>query len=120
MRGVEGNRDAFLTGRRTEMVDLGLFKIKTEVFLVLVSVAVFFVQLLLCSKVKNLLIRLIPAMLFFISATCFIVLSYVYYEGWDGLGALVLGLFFALLLLVCALAWVIRAVLKGIRAKWAK
>lgn len=102
------------------MIDLGLFKIKMEVFLILVSVAVFFVQLLLCSKVKSLLIRLVPVALFFVSATCFTVLSYVYYEGWDGLGALVLGLFFVLFLLACGLAWGVWAVLKSIRAKRAK
>lgn len=99
------------------MVDLGLFELKTEVFVALVSVAVFVVQLGLCFKVKSLLIRLVPAVLLFVAATVFIILAYVYYESWDGLGALLLGLCLAVLLLICALAWGSWAVLKKVMAK---
>lgn len=102
------------------MVDLGLFELKTEVFVALVSVAVFAVQLALCFKVKKLFVRLLPLTLFLALAVCLIILSYVYYEGWDGLGALLCGLYSGLLALVCALTLGFWTVFKKLRAKQAK
>lgn len=72
-------------------------------------------QVLLCFKVKHLLLRAIPL------AGC-ITLSLIFYiicrrctNGWDSIGYLGLVLLFAVLSLVCAVTWFFCALIIGAR-----
>ena len=86
------------------MNKINLIEIDTTVFAVVFSIIVLLLQLLLCVKAKNLLCKLIPAVLLTISVIVFSVLS-ACVGGWDGMGLL----FFALLslgeLFICAIGW---------------
>ena len=48
------------------MLDFGLFDIRTDIFVLIVSVVFLLIQLLLCFKVKPIWIRLLPLLLFFV------------------------------------------------------
>ena len=86
------------------MLHFGSFEIRTDVFLLILFFLVFFVQLLLCFKVKNLVVRLIPSCLFALMTAVFFVLIFVF-DGWDSLGFLLLAICTASLLLACGIAW---------------
>lgn len=72
----------------------------------LLMAAAFLVQLLLCFKVKNIAIRLIPAVILFALTTFFFVMTY-YSSGWDSVGYVILSLYSGLLLFMSAVGWVI-------------
>lgn len=86
------------------MLHFGSFSIRTDIFVLILSVALTAIQLLLCFKVKNKLIRLIPVILFSFLTAIFFVLIFVF-EGWDSLGFLVLAICSAVILAACGIAW---------------
>lgn len=84
------------------MIDLGVFKIGTDLFLLLLSVAIFALQLLLCLRVKRRWLRLLPAAFLAVAVAVFLLLL-LFTDGWDQIGFLILALWTALLLIPCAL-----------------
>lgn len=86
------------------MIDLGLFKIRTDIFLLILSVILLALQLFLCAKIKNRLLRLLPVLVLFTLTLVFTVLIFVF-DGWDSVGFLMLAIWTALLLTVCGVAW---------------
>ena len=75
---------------------------------------VFIVQLLLCFKVKNLFVRLLPVLLFFVGA-CLFLIGCVYCsrgaaDVWLGAGHAILALFCVQALVVCGIAWITLAI----------
>ena len=66
-------------------------------------------QLLLCFKVRNLLIRLLPAIELAVSTFVFTVLYFIS-VGWDRIGYLFLVIFAGFMLLMCGIGWGIWAV----------
>lgn len=98
------------------MLHFGPINIRTDIFVLIVSVLLFAVQLLLCFKVNKVFVRLIPTLLMFILTVSFTLLIF-FFEGWDALGFLVLALCTAYPLLACGMAWVIWVFYKRYRAK---
>ena len=92
--------------RRIGMLHFGLFEIRTDMFVLLLSVLLLFVQLFLCFNVKKKWIRLLPVCLFFLLTVTFIVLSFVF-EGWDSFGFFFLAICSIVLLFVCGISWCI-------------
>ncbi len=86
------------------MLHFGSFDIRTDVFVLIMFVVVFLVQLLLCFKVKNQVIRLIPTYLFLDLTVIFAVLTFVF-DGWDSVGFLFLAICTAALLFSCGIGW---------------
>ena len=91
------------------MIHIGGLAVKTELFILICSLFVMLIQLLLCFKVKNLYLRLIPAVPCFASAATLSVMA-VSSEGWDGFGYMVLAIFCGCFLLAAGIGWAIWAV----------
>lgn len=86
------------------MLHFGSFDIRTDIFVLILSILLLTVQLLLCFKVKKTVVRIIPVCLLSCLTAVFITLIFVS-EGWDSLGFLLLAICSAALLLVCGLGW---------------
>ena len=81
----------------------------------LVSVAVILpVQLLLCFKIRKIVIRLLPVMVLSV-LTAVLSLLAATTSGWDSLGYIVLAVFTGIMLLVCGGAWGIWAIAKRMK-----
>ncbi len=81
----------------------------------IVSVAVILpVQLLLCFKIRKIVIRLLPVMVLSVSTAVLSLLAAVT-SGWDSLGYIVLAVFTGIMLLVCGGAWGIWAIAKRMK-----
>ena len=95
------------------MIHFGLFEMRLEYFVLLSFVVYFSVQLLLCFKVKNRWLRLLPLFVAAIALLVFAVLAFLF-DDWDRLGFVLLAIFAAILLLSCVLAlaafWLIRRI----------
>ena len=96
------------------MLDFGIFKIKTELFLLIVAVLLFLLQLFLCFKVKSLKLRLLPLIVLGAMIAIFVVLIFLT-DGWDSLGFLVLAIWTALLLVPCGIGWLVWAIIKKLK-----
>ena len=94
------------------MLHFGSFNIRTDIFVLILSVVILTVQFLFCFKVKNTIVRLIPVCLFSCLTLVFTALIFVF-EGWDSLGFLLLAICSAVLLLVCGLGWGIWRLVKN-------
>ena len=86
------------------MLDLGLFEIRTDIFVLTVAIVFLLIQLLLCFKVKQIWIRLLPLLVFFIFTVGFAVTS-LFLEDWDRFGMAVLALFSAFRLAACGIGF---------------
>ena len=73
-------------------------------------------QLLLCFKVKSVIIRLLPLISLLIMTVIFFVSSFMA-SGWDGLGYLLLSFLTAILFGVCTLCWAIFGIVRYVRKK---
>lgn len=98
------------------MIDFGIFEIKTEIFVGILSVFALALQLLLCFKVKKRLLRLIPVILFAAATAVFFLLTFLS-EGWDSIGFLLLAVFAAALLLTSGIGWGIWALIHHHKTK---
>ncbi len=99
------------------MFDIWLGDTELTTFTLLFSCAVLLpVQLLLCFKIKSLVVRLLPVMLLSIPMLCFFVLSAAA-AGWDSLGYLFLAIFAAFMLFICGVGWAIWAIARFARSK---
>ena len=76
------------------------------VLLLATAILLYPIQLLLCFKVKSVLIRLIPDILIGFFTILFTVLTFANRGSWDALGYLVLALYTLFALLISGLAWV--------------
>ena len=98
------------------MLHFGPIDVRTDVFVVIISVLFLAVQLFLCIKIKNLYIRLIPTVLPSVLTVLFMVLTFAT-EGWDALGFLVLALICACPAAASVLAWIIWVIYKKCKTK---
>ena len=81
----------------------------------IVSVAVILpVQLLLCFKIRKIVIRLLPVMVLSVLTAVLSLLAAVT-PGWDSLGYIVLAVFTGIMLLACGGAWGIWAIAKHMK-----
>ena len=87
------------------MIHIGSFDIKTEIFVLLVSLVLLSVQLLLCFKAKRLWVRLIPFGLF-AGVTAILILG-VFFRVYNGLVLFAYATDSGFLALICACGWAI-------------
>ena len=87
------------------MIHIGSFNIKTEIFVLLVSLLLMSVQLLLCFKVKRLWVRLIPFGLF--AGVAAILILGAFFRVYNGLVLFAYATDSVFLALVCACGWAI-------------
>ena len=88
------------------------------VFLILIPL-VLLVQLLLCFKVKPLIIRLLPAVVL-AAITALLLIATLISNGWDSLGYLILTLWAAVHLAACGVGWAVWGIsrlIKHIKSK---
>ena len=74
------------------------------------------IQLLLCLKVKRLMIRLLPLVILSILVIIWIVMSLAI-PGWDGLGFVFLAIFIGIMILMCGIGWGIWALVNQAKKK---
>lgn len=98
------------------MLDFKIFEIRTDIFILIVSLSFFLAQLLLCFKKLRLRIRLIPVF-FWAGITGAFVILMPFFDGWDAVGFLLLAVWSAIVLLFCGLAWAVWAIVKKINNK---
>ena len=77
---------------------------------------VFPLQLFLCAKVKPLIVRILPVLLFG-AATVILALMAVTAEGWDILGYIVLAAYAGIMLLMCGVGWGTWAIVRWVRKR---
>ena len=87
------------------MIHIGSFDIKTEIFVLLVSLLLLSIQLLLCFKAKRLWVRLIPFGLF--AGVAAILILGVFFRVYNGLVLFAYATDSGFLALVCACGWTI-------------
>ncbi|MBR6579081.1 MAG: hypothetical protein IKK74_09070 [Clostridia bacterium] len=87
------------------MIHIGSFEIKTEIFVLLVSLLLMSFQLLLCFKVKRLWVRLIPFGLF--AGVAAILILGAFFRVYNGLVLFAYATDSGFLALVCACGWAI-------------
>jgi hypothetical protein len=88
------------------MIHIGSFSIKTEIFILCVSLLLMSVQLLLCLKVKKTAVRLIPIYPTAGLTAVFVVLGFIF-DDWDAVAFFFLALCSAIALFMCGVAWAI-------------
>ena len=98
------------------MLDFGLFEIRTDIFILILSVLTVIVQLFLCAKIKKLIIRLIPTIVLATVTVVFTILIFVF-DGWDSVGCLLLALWTAFLLGASGVAWAVWWLLTKMKKK---
>jgi hypothetical protein len=87
------------------MIHIGSFEIKTEIFVLIVSLLLLSIQLLLCFKAKRLWVRLIPFGLF--AGVAAILILGVFFRVYNGLVLFAYATDSGFLALVCACGWAI-------------
>ncbi len=87
------------------MIHIGSFEIKTEIFVLIVSLLLLSIQLLLCFKAKRLWIRLIPFGLFAGTAAILVFASLI--ADYYALVLFVYAIYSGFLAFVCACGWAI-------------
>ena len=98
------------------MLDFGIFKIRTDIFLLIVAILLFLLQLFLCFKVKSLKLRLLPLIVLGAMIAVFTILVFLT-DDWDSLGFLVLAIWTAIQLIPCGLGWLTWRIAKKIKDK---
>ena len=87
------------------MFDIYWGDIELTTLTIIVSIVLLLpLQLLLCFKVKNRIIRLLPVMVLALLTAVFVVLSLVF-SGWDGLGYILLAIFSGFMLFMYGIGW---------------
>lgn len=98
------------------MLDFGAFEIRTDLFLLILSVILIALQLLLCCKARARWIRLLPVSVLGALVAALCVLG-IFFDGWDRFGFFVLAFCAAELLVTCGIGWGIWAAINRRRAK---
>ena len=102
------------------MFDIWLGDIELTTLTIMVSIVILLpVQLLLCFKVKSLVIRFIPIIILSVLLALFIVL-WLSTPGWDGLFYAFLAIFVGFMMFVCGSGCAIWAVVHRLKKKRSK
>lgn len=73
-------------------------------------------QLLLCFKVRSVIIRLLPLIALFILTALF-TYGTITVNGWDGLGYLLLAFLTAILFGVCCVCWAVFGIVRYVKKR---
>ena len=86
----------------------------TTLVIIVAIVAVLPIQLLLCFKVKNLLLKLLPSILFAVVTISFFTMIFSS-QDWDSIGYAILAMLAGILLLMSGVAWGIWGIVVCVR-----
>ena len=98
------------------MLHFGFLDIRTDIFVLLLSIILVLLQMFLCFKVKKKTIRLIPVYLTLVLTIVFTTLGFIF-DGWDGFGFFFLAICSAVLLVCSGIGWGIWAIVKKARGR---
>lgn len=99
------------------MGDVWIGNIEFTTFIAICSVLIILpMQLLLCIKIKNIFIRLLPSILLAVT-TIFLFCMMYSAKDWDAIGYAILGVFSGVLLIVSGISWCIWAVVRAINKR---
>ena len=97
------------------MFDVWSGNTELTIIALIVSMAVILpAQLLLCFKIRKIVIRLLPVMVLSVLTAVLSLLAAVS-SGWDSLGYIVVAVFSGIMLLACGGAWGIWAIAKRMK-----
>ena len=96
------------------MLHFGFLDIRTDIFVLLLSIILVLLQMFLCFKVKKKTIRLIPVYLTLVLTIVFTTLGFIF-DGWDGFGFFFLAICSAVLLAGSGVGWGVWAIVKKIK-----
>ena len=98
------------------MLHFGFLNIRTDIFILIISVVLLCIQLLLCFKTKKKWIRFLPSALFLTAA---VALSFIglFFEDWNQFGFLFLAGCSAVLFFVCVIGFGIRKIIQNFQRK---
>ena len=97
------------------MFDIYIGEIELTEVIIFVSVLIMIpIQLFLCFKVKNILLKLLPIITLLILIVSFFCMSQ-FAQGWDGLGYIILAMLAGILLIACLFAWIIWFIVNKIK-----
>ena len=97
------------------MFDVWIGDVELTTLTIIVAVAAILpIQLLLCFKVKNLLLRLLPSMLFAIVTIFFFAMIFSS-QDWDAIGYAILAMLAGILLFMSGVAWGIWGIVVCVR-----
>ncbi len=91
----------------------------TCLFIALFIVATFSVQLLLCFKVKKVIIRLLPIILLSVSIAAFLTVANLI-TGWDAVACAIFAMLSGYLLLACCAGWAVFGIVGFVRRQGGK
>ena len=96
------------------MLHFGLFDIRTDVFILLVSIILVLLQVFLCFKVKKKSVRLMPVYLTLLLAVVFFVIGFIL-DGWDSVGFFFLSVCSMILLVCSGIGWGVWEIIKKLK-----
>lgn len=89
------------------MFDVCLNDTNLTVLVIMISAVLFLsIQLLLCFRIKCLIIRLLPLIILFVTAAVFILIT-LPATGWTGLYYILFAIYAAIALFMCGLGWAV-------------
>ena len=93
------------------MINLGFIQIdSSNLIVILFGIAVFAIQLVLCLKVRLIIVKLIPIMVAVVAGIVFFI-GMCLSNGWDVLGYFALLIYAFIALGVCAIAFIVYGII---------
>lgn len=86
------------------------------VIIIACAIAIFVFQLLLCHRIKNLFLKLLPAFVVTAFSTYFFIMMKIA-TSWDALGYALLWILSLIVVAAIAFAWIVLAIIHIVRRK---
>ena len=93
------------------MLHFGSIDIRTDIFILILSLLFALFQVFLCFKLKKNTFRLIPVCLTLALTVLFVALGFIF-DGWDGFGFFFLAGCSAVISACCGIGWAIWVILR--------
>lgn len=93
------------------MLHFGSIDIRTDIFILILSLIFAFFQAFLCFKLKKNAFRLIPVCITLALTVLFVALGFIL-DGWDGFGFFFLSICTAVVSAFCGIGWAIWAIFR--------
>lgn len=99
------------------MFDIGIGEVDITTLIALAAVFVVLpLQFLLCFKVKNLLVRLLPSIILVVATVMFFALMFTS-QDWDAVGYAIFAVFSGSLLIITGIVWGIWVIVSVVQKK---
>lgn len=93
-----------------------MFNIEFTAVVLFFAIIILPLQTLLCFRINNILIRLLPVIILSVTTIIFTVMSLIF-NGWDGIALLFIAIFSGVMLFMCGIGWGIWAIARFIENK---